>query len=280
MDDTLTGEHEEIDDGAEELLALIASGGVEDPGAPPKIDSPIGGTVDLHYGVEIDGTRYRRCTVRELNGTDQEKMDRISLDEEGWAIRLLDLVINRAVLQIGPHNVADHPGILGKMLTGDRDLLWAEVLFATFGEVQEFDEIECPHCKAKNFFEVNVRDMLKISGLIREDATFEVTTRKGDVLTGRYPVGDDYLAALAVKEINNIAVLDTFIMAKVLRTVNGAPIADPDRFARELGIVDRRTVVTALRDAPAVTFEEVKVSCSGCAEIIPFIIGWADLLRL
>ena len=67
-------------------------------------------------------------------------------------------------------------------------------------------------------------------------------------------------------------------LAACVVNVDGMVVADPQKWARDLGAADRRNIVEGLLDIPAIGFKEVEVPCEKCGENLPTAFGWADLL--
>ena len=104
----------------------------------PIVDAPPNGTVELLWGIERGGKRYRTALVRELNGADEERIARLSTSATNYNVLVVDIHLRCAVEQIGNIMVAGDPDVLGELLISDRDILFKEVLLATYGHTRDY----------------------------------------------------------------------------------------------------------------------------------------------
>ncbi len=248
----------------------------------PQIEPPGPGTLTLMWGVAGDeGERLLRAEVRELNGGDEEAMARLKENSPSYYTDLVDLVLRRAVTQVGDTAIvtSNAAGVLGDLLVADRELLFKEIIFTTFGTTREYEGVRCPDCGEKNDIEVDV-DRIVLTTHLKGEPRTEVTLRDGRKVELHYPLGKDQKFVYDVKEETSAAGYNTRMIARCIDTVDGQALREhaAHRFALELGMKDRRTIVTALASGPSVKFEEVEVPCTECGEAIPFAFGWADLL--
>ena len=253
----------------------------------PQIDPPGSGHVSLLWGVaesEEDGEggpRLRGCEVRELNGADEELMARLKENSPGYFVDLVDLVLRRAVLQVGNTHITSQNGAkeLGDLLVADRDVLFKEVITTTFGTERSYEGVKCPTCDGSNDIEVDVEGLVKVTKLEGEP-TFTVKMRDGREVAAHYPIGADQKFVYDTKEETSQAGYNTRMIGRCIDTVDHQKMLPhaAQRFALELGMADRRKIITALAGGPSVKFKEVEVPCTECGEAIPFAFGWADLL--
>ena len=108
----------------------------------------------------------------------------------------------------------------------------------------------------------------------------KVTLRDKTVVALHYPLGKDQKFVYDTNEELSPAGYNTRMIARCIDTVDGGPLRETmaTSYALELGMADRRKIVTALAGGPSVKFKEVEVPCTECGEAIPFAFGWADLL--
>lgn len=248
----------------------------------PRIDPPGSGSVTLMWGIAgEEGERLTRAEVRELNGADEEAMAKLKPNAASYYTDLVDLVLRRAVELVGdtailPSNAAS---LLGDLIVADRELLFKEIILATFGTERSYEGVRCPECDAPNDIEVDVDGLIKVTDLKGEPTT-KVKLRDGRKVDLHFPVGKDQKYVYDVKEETSQAGYNTRMIARCIDAVDDRPLREHEahKFALELGMADRRTIVTALAGGPSVKFEEVEVPCTECGEAIPFAFGWADLL--
>jgi len=248
----------------------------------PQIEPPSSGNLSLMWGVVgEDEVRIRGAEVRELNGSDEEAMARLNSNSPSYYTDLVDLVLRRATVQVGDTLITtgNALSILGDLLVADRELLFKEVIVATFGTEREYEGIRCPSCNEPNDIEVDVEGLIEIVGLKGEPGT-EVTLRNGRVVKLHFPLGKDQKFVYDTKEETSQAGYNTRMISRCIDLVDEQPLRPhaSHKFALDLGMKDRRTIVTALAGGPSVKFKEVEVPCTECGEAIPFAFGWADLL--
>jgi hypothetical protein len=253
----------------------------------PQIDPPSTGLLTLMWGVPGEGdetaeTRNTRAEVRELNGADEEAIARLKESSPSFFTDLVDVVLRRAVETVGDTAITPVNGmdVLGDLLVADREILFKEILLATFGSERSYENVECPECSGLNDIAIDVEGLTKVTHF-DGDPRIEVTLRDGRKLAIHYPLGKDQKFVYGAKEETSGPGYNTRMIARCVDTVNAEPFFGEQsalKFALELGMADRRKIVTALASGPSVKFREVEVPCTECGEAIPFVFGWADLL--
>lgn len=108
-----------------------------------------------------------RAEVRELNGADEEAMARLNDQSPSYFTDLVDIVIRRATTLVGDHSVSPANGakLLGELLVADRDLLFKEIILATFGNERSYEGTECPHCGGENDVFIDVPGLIEVKVL-------------------------------------------------------------------------------------------------------------------
>ena len=246
----------------------------------PLIEVPNPGVAMLSYGVEIDDERRKVVTVRELNGSDEEALGRLDPTKgDQYYVLLMDLIIKRATETIG--GVEPSAADLGQLLMGDRDIIFLEIILATTGEEKEYEDVKCPECGDTFNASVSIRGVVDIHRLETEDDPYvNVKLRDESVVRLRYPTGEDQMSLFQGKEAakKNVSERNTLLLGRCIDTVDGKQIRNAVDYARNLGMADRRTLITALGEGPRVEFKEVEVPCPECSIELPFQLSWADLL--
>lgn len=248
----------------------------------PQIDPPGSGSVTLMWGVAGDeGERLTRAEVRELNGADEEAMAKLKQNSASYYTDLVDLVLRRAVELVGDTAITPQNGaaVLGDLIVADRELLFKEIILTTFGTEREYNDVTCPACDGANDITVDFEGLIEVTELKGEPGT-RVTLRDGSKVDLHYPLGKDQKFVYDTKDDLTEAMANTRMIARCIDTVDERPLKEHEahRYALELGMADRRKIVTALAGGPSVKFKEVEVPCTECGEAIPFAFGWADLL--
>lgn len=266
---------EDIDTVSDPAAAIAAFTNSAKPDEP-SIRKPGSGETTLFVGLEIDGELYKNAIVRELNGSDEEAISKLSTDKGVglYYVQIEDMILKRAVQSIGAAKPT--PDQLADLLVGDRGMLFQAVLIATYGETKEYNEVLCPHCEAVTDVEIDVPGLLDIRPMKTPEPFTQVQLRDGKLITIRYPTGRDQMQVILSKKDPTMQEQNTAMIARCIVNDN---IPNRGDFALKMGAADRRKLVAAMKDnAPSVTFKEVSVPCPSCSEPIPFAFGWADLL--
>ena len=240
----------------------------------PEIRKPGESLTDLFYGLGRGEDRYRTAEVRELNGRDEEALSKLDVSRDDYYPQLQDTILRRAVVRIGDIDVQANPKVVGDLLMGDRDILFMSVLIATYGEEKHYEDLVCPSCEGTNDVDVHIPSIINKVGSMLESDTFEVKLRDGSTIELRYPTGTDQLQVLSEKKGATDQERNSFMLQRCIVS----NVGNPREFVLSAGMADRRAMVDALGQGPRVEFKEVKVPCSHCNEILPFMFSWADLL--
>lgn len=250
------------------LLAAIGSGTVEPvsdepPKAPDVLDAEVrlpGGYLDIPAG----GTLDRVAEVRELDGEDEEIIARAG----GNFAKMLDTILQRGVVSVGEKRATKD--VLDQMLAGDRDALLVAIRRVTFGDEVELVDVTCPECGEKQEPVVHLSTDVPTKVLDDPyDQTFSLTLATGKVVQVNLPTGSVQRAMASVEERTEAA-LNTVLLAKCVKTINGMPVITEDQVRKGLTIRERREVIKEVDDrTPGPRLGEVKVPCSSCEEEIP-----------
>ncbi len=246
----------------------------------PEIDDPRPGVFSLMYGIEVDGERHKMAEVRELNGADEEVLARLNRSKPNYPVVLVDTILRRAVVSLGGLPVNNRPELLSELLLGDREVLFKEILFATYGTTKEYEDVICSTCEKGNDIRVDFEGIIEEKGLETDEPIVENTLRNGVEVRMRFPTGADQMSVMQGDKLMSEPEQNTVMLGRVIETVNGKPIMDGENYARKLGLVDRKLLVDALVEGPSVRFKEDEVLCSHCGNRLPLVLGWADLLQL
>lgn len=246
----------------------------------PVVEDPPSGTVELLWGIQRDGHRYRTAIVRELNGADEEAIARLPSSGANYNTMVVDMHLRCAVVQIGAIDIEKDRDVLGELLISDRDILFKEILLTTYGKTRDYEGVSCPTCGFEMDLHVNIEGLIETRNpRTFEDDKFTVVLRGGEQVLMRYVNGKDQMSVFhnAAKPLSTPEANSRFLSSCVER-VDGKPVSDPEKWALALGVADRRKIVDALLDIPALGFKEVEVPCEKCGENLPTVFGWADLL--
>ena len=119
--------------------------------------------VILPVGLEIDGVRYKKVTIQEMNGYDEENLASRKVRNNG--AKAQTILLRRCIQEIeglvpkktNPNELIKEDYLL-KMCSYDRDYLF--FCIRSLGGVPDLDfQYECPHCEAINNQTISVEDL-------------------------------------------------------------------------------------------------------------------------
>jgi hypothetical protein len=127
---------------------------------------------------------------------------------------------------------------------------------------------------------VDIDALIEVSNVREFDSgNFVVILRNGTSVLMRNVTGNDQLSVFRnTTRAMSTAEANTAFIAACVEKVDGKAVPDPEKWARGLGILDRKKITNALLDIPAIGFKEVEVPCTNCGKNLPTVFGWADLL--
>ena len=252
-------------------------------GEIPLIPDPPDTSLVLFRGVFAEGRWHREARVKELTGADEEGISRMMMGT-GSAL-FLNAMVAYGVAQIGPYSLPemklnDRQGLIDSLLVGEKELLYLNVLKATYGD-QRTIGVACPAagCGAITEVSFSITEDVKIRTLDDPSRnSYEFTTRGGAHIEYRLVTGGDQ--AEGQRRVGaTLPEENTVILSRVISTVNGKPLLDPMKYARDLGALDRRNLLNELvAKQPGPYFEENKVPCATCGAESIFMPSWGDLL--
>jgi len=259
-------------------VADVINEAIQDP-VPSMGDAP-NSVIELMRGIHQSTTDRWHTTaeVRELNGEDEEYLASIENKKGLLYSEYMTAVLSRAVVRIGDIvvNGPDATKIINKLMLGDRDLLYLEIVRATYGSERTI-KMPCPKCgsvndvtiELDNDFPVKYPDFDVRQGL-------KVETSKG-IITLRLPNGGDTVEAN--KSAKNDAETNTVMLARCAVWPEGEAPDNPMKWARSLSLGDRRKLVDALLAVEVgPKMEEVETQCASCGADMPILLDWVSLL--
>ena len=248
----------------------------------PTIPAPADDQLDLPGGViTSDGRVLRTAVVRELTGADEEALARAQVS--GSFARMMTTMLTCGTVRVG--ELYPTTELLEGLLTGDRDALFLAIRIATYGP--ELDTSgQCPHCGGT--FEITIRlDELPIRSLRDPvaDRSFTVPLRRGGTALVRLPTGADVTRAWEDSGLTD-AERNTLLLAACVISITGTdgaetPVAGQTAEVRELGLADRRTILTELgRAEPGPQWRDgVRFTHDRCGQEVTWAASAADLFR-
>jgi hypothetical protein len=243
------------------------------------LDVPPSQIIDLPGGfLDEANTLHQQARVRELNGLDEEFLAREVLNVSIPIAKFIDTVLGRNVTHLG---IIEGPpkDQLRRLLRGDRLALALGIRRLTYGDDWELRDVPCQYCQ-KNFdVIVELGKDLKTRGLPNpRERTVDVELRHGHRAVVRLVTGEDELAAVGDGN-HTTPELTTIYIDRCLISFDGQP--PQKQIAKELGVVDRQTIINALQQhQPGPIMEEVSVPCSNCGQKMNYPLNMADLFRV
>jgi hypothetical protein len=263
-----------------EAVAALGEGGVNQQGSAgepeqvPLIEDPSDDSVALPGGLASNGEVFRKATVRELNGEDEEFLAR-ALAANDW-FRYQQVLLERGVTHLGPHKAT--PELLDSLVVGDRDVLILGIRIATYGPTLDMD-ILCQHCSVESKIRVDFSTEVPTKPLPFDivQPYQLVDTGKG-FATVRLATGADqrYLSTL---ENVTTAEVNTALLTRTVKEIDGEPVTGKADILR-LGMGQRSKIVDWMADnQPGPEYEKVKHACHVCGKETPLGLSTGDLFR-
>lgn len=256
---------------AQAVQSLIA------PDAPqaPTIPTPEPGFFSLPGGLvrSLGASTQKDAEVRELNGEDEEYVDRV---KRGNPSKAYEALIERGLVGVGGDPVSKTE--LREMLLADAEKCLIEIRRSTYGENLEYEGLTCPHCK--EVFDLNLSlDDIPVTPLERsEDRFFTVKLRRGGVAHVRLP----RLADIVEGEDLTPSEYNTLLLANLVLSIEKdgerKPVAGSPDAARALSLADREAILGELNKRKVgPQWAATKFVHSTCGEEVPFPLTVGDL---
>lgn len=248
-------------------------------GDRPPAPDPLDPNVALPRGITNEqGILQDRAVIRELNGNDEETISRIRTESETF-----DTIIALGTESIGDIRLCDMPvserrAKLGRLLVGERWMLFFAIAKATFGNEKEL-EFECGKCEFQHSTTVLVDVDFPVKFPDRLDLHHEYRCEKsGDLIRYRLVIGSDVGDLQNKKGVTQSEVTST-LLSRVIQEVNGTPVADPVLYVKQLSMLDRARLVEAIDKNQANVDMTLRVDCQGCGEEVVVPLAWGHFFR-
>jgi hypothetical protein len=230
-------------------------------------------TVELPGGLydPFEGNLMKTAEVRELTGSDEEAIVRIS--EPGKALLT---ILEKATVSVGGQPATKE--MLGQLLAGDREMLLLAIRKATFGS-EIVVEAVCDKCPEVQTFTIDLNTDVEIKELEDpiNDRRFTMNLKAG-VAKVSLPTGD--VQAKIINAPNkNSAELDTLLLASCVSEIGDQPVLGDVRI-KNLGIKDRRDILEEIaKRNPGPQLSEIKKACGKCGQEVQLPLTLAELFR-
>lgn len=262
-----------------DLHEKILAGSDEVPAAPVEIPSapePPTFLRRLIAGYAVDDTTVvRDVEVDELTGVAEERLARVSLQDE--PTRWVQTLLECAVLKIG--DVDAYGNVLKDLLIGDRELLVLAVREATYGPYVEYGTFVCPECDEEATATVSIADVpiRPFDG----ERTFKVDFKGGGSATVRLPTGADQLAIFADANLTDAErktlMLERVVLELTDKRGESHVVAGFPSLVKNLNIVKRNQILEAISERqPGPRYDEV-VYKHDCGYTMPLPLGLVPL---
>jgi hypothetical protein len=247
-------------------------------GDVPTIAETPENRIVLPRGISANGKWNATCEVRELTGVDEEALAKARKADETFDLMLVRGVTRVGELDLSRMDSGESRGWLGKLLIGEREMLFLAIAKATYGDERKY-EYKCKDCGLAQTLTVRISEDFKPQEIpdIREKA-FSYTTTKGQKITYRLATGDDQAEVLR-KQGATTAEMNTTLLSSCITEVDGTLVVDPMFFARSLSMRDRQAILSDMVAHQPTINLLVEFPCDGCGEGQQVTFGWLDFFR-
>lgn len=253
------------------LSEANAEGGESDI---PLIEDPSDNVALLPGGLVVENDVYRKVTVRELNGEDEEFLARALAAND--FNRYQQVLLERGVEKIGPIDATSE--LLDRLLIGDRDTLILRIRIATYGPTLDLD-VTCMHCGLDSKIRIDFEEEIPIKPLGFEvEQPYQMVELRNSIAMVRLATGADarYIAGL---ENKTTAEVNTEIMMRCVESIDGVPVSNK-RDVLTLGMADRQKIINWMGDEqPGPEYGKVVHTCITCGKETPLGLTTGDMFR-
>lgn len=234
-------------------------------------------TVELPRGYIDDGVSQTTVVLRELTGRDEEYLSRYKTSDT-----LYDGILALGVSAIGSIDLAalsvsERSKILGKLLVGERLMIYLAIVQATFGNERDMS-FTCPHCSSEQTTLVLLDTDFPVK--VPEDLQFLNTyvTSSGVNIEYRLVTGSDVLESSSDKSVS-ASVQNSNLLARLIRRVDGNTPFDMGDFVRDMSLNDRGKLLSDVMDRQPDVALSLNLECSNCHEEVFIPVQWEELFR-
>ena len=234
-------------------------------------------TVELPRGYIDDGVAQTTVRLKELTGRDEEYLSRYKTSDT-----LFDGILSLGVVSIGSLDLAklsvsERSKVLGKLLIGERLMIYLAVVQSTFGNERDMS-FNCPHCSSKQTTMVLLDTDFPVA--VPDDLQFlnTYTTGSGVEIAYRLVTGEDVLASAADKPTNS-SVQNTNLLVRLIRSVDGEIPLYMDEFVKDMSLNDRGKLLTDVMERQPAVSLSLTLECSSCHEEVLIPVQWEELFR-
>lgn len=219
---------------------------------------------------------HTEARIREITGADEEALAREFRSPNFTIAKMVDTILKRTVVSVG--NEEASPGLLGRLLVGDRSALLLAVRILTFGSDWEVEEFPCRLCGQTFGVVIELDKDIKTRTLEnRQSHEITVELRNGREAVVSLLTGENQLEMFGDGN-RTVPEEQTIAIDRCIRRIDGQPVLPP--LARQMGMADRHKIIDAMiAGQPGPLMEEVSVQCSNCQGEANYAVSLVDLFR-
>jgi len=267
---------------ADPIAANAAVQAALDAATPwPEAELPPDDLVNLPGGLLVKGEVIRTAIVQELTGVHEEALARATQSQNPF--HFVNTLLDCGTVQFGDENKSRTKELLKQALVGDRDAIILGIRRATYGDVIDLKEWECPECGNKSDLSIPITS-IPVTYLEKpqEETVFEVSLRKGKSARVRLVNGADQTAIFEDPKLNPKQ-MDSIMLSRCVLAIRDADgtehnLAGQPNLARNLSIPDRHAIIKELANRqPGPNFNDVKFVHDDCGKEVTLLLGIGDL---
>lgn len=219
-----------------------------------------------------DGVMHRTFTIREMNGRDEEAIDRPDFKQN--SSKAISALLSRLVQSIGTLNRKDFKpnewdNIIKSLYTGDQDYILMQIRRQSVGNEIEVTN-KCPSCgmKLHTFVDIDELEIVPFNG--EREAEFDLVKGFTDKKGVTHKTGKIRLATGFDRELltpvakRSLAKANTLLLTRLCVFDGGVRIDEDD--IRNLVVRDREKLTQLLADMAFGYKLQVDVTCDQCGE--------------
>jgi hypothetical protein len=242
-------------------------------GDEPEIREPEDPKFQLPRGIFAEGTWQRDVEVRELTGSDEERLAKYQNEVELYNGILAMGTESIGSLDFSKMSIAEKEGAVAELLLGERDILMLEVTKVTFGNERTIGW-KCSFCDDENETDLVISEDFQAK--VPDDVTgpFSFKDSKGQTIEFRGVTGKDILH---LNQSLSGPAKNSAVLSKVITRIDNDPPIDADGFVHNMGMKDRRELLDAVNKVQPVLDLSVKVPCHACGKENTLALTWVEL---
>lgn len=248
-------------------------------GDHPVIDPVPELSLELPRGYRAGGVVHTSVEVRELRGSDEERLAKCKSEEDTF-----NTIISLATDRVGTIDLSQEPlsakeEVLQALLLGERSRIYLKVVEATFGKEKELGFV-CGHCEASNEVTVLLDEDFPLTYPSGDETdlqeTYDFVSKKGERLTYRLPIGSDVVGMAGIRSVPE---RNSLLLSKIILNVDGKVPADIEWFVKNMSMADRWSIIEDLEAHQPYVDPTLKTACSSCGEEVTIPLTWGQFLQ-